>query len=269
VPPVPSEQPTQQWPAVPPEQPTQQWQAVPPEQPTQQWQAVPSEQPTQQWSALPPEQPTQQWSALPPELPTQEWSTPPEQPWSALPPEQPWSTPPPGEPAPAGRGGFDPAAVKPMDWGIMIAGVLALIFSTFDYYSATAKAAGNSASDSISAWHGFFGWFAALLALAAAVVLAVHIFAPSAQLPIPVRLTVLGGFLLSTLCIVIAGFVTPGAKSSAALSAALGFKVTIDYGRGAGYFLSLIVILAAAVLSFLRLRETGGALPWEKSQPSA
>jgi hypothetical protein len=40
----------------------------------------------------------------------------------------------------------------------------------------------------------------------------------------------------------------------------------IDSSRGAGYFLSLIVILAGAVLSYVRLRETGGTLPWERSR---
>jgi hypothetical protein len=43
------------------------------------------------------------------------------------------------------------------------------------------------------------------------------------------------------------------------------FPSYVDTGRGAGYYLSLIVILAGAVLSFLRLRATGGKLPWEKS----
>jgi hypothetical protein len=213
-------------------------------------------------TSLPPEPPVGS-GPQPPTPPAPPPSVPP------VPPEQPtqqWSASPPGQPASARRGGVDPASVKPMDWGIMAAGVLALIFSTFDYYTATAKAAGNSASDSISAWHGFFGWFATLLALAGAIVLAVHIFAPAVQLRIPVRLTVLGAFLLSVLCMIIAGFVTPGAKSSGELSATLGVQVSIDYGRGAGYFLSLIVILAGAVLSFLRLRETGGALPWEKSR---
>jgi hypothetical protein len=199
-------------------------------------------------------------SSVPPAPPEQQWYAPP----PAEPPAQQWSGPPPGQPAPVGRGAFDPASVKPMDWGIIVAGILALIFSTFDYYTATAKAGGNSASDSISAWHGFFGWFATLLALAGAIVLAVHIFAPTVQMRIPVRLSVLGAFLLSSFCIIIAGFVTPGAKSSDDLSAALGVRVTVDYGRGAGYYLSLIVILAAAVLSFLRLRETGGTLPWDK-----
>lgn len=180
------------------------------------------------------------------------------QPPAAQPPErEQWSAPP-TQPTPAGGAGPDLASVKPMDWGILAAGVLALIFSTFDYYTATAKGPGGSASDSISAWHGFFGWFAALLALAAAVVLAIHVFAPSVRMAIPVRLTVLGGFALSTLCMIIAGFVTPGAQSFPGVS--------IDYGRGAGFYLSLIVILAGTVLSYLRLRETGGTMPWEKNR---
>ena len=203
-------------------------------------------------------------TSVPPEPPVGSGPQPPPPPGGVppVPPEQPaqqWSAPPAGQPAPAERRGVDPATVKPMDWGIMVAGILALIFSTFDYYTATAKAGGFSASASASAWHGFFGWFAALLALVAASLLAVHIFAPSAQLPIPIRLTVLGGFLLSALCIIIAGFVTPGAES-------VGPGVSVDYGRGVGYYLSLIVILAGAVLSYLRLRETGGTLPWEKNR---
>jgi hypothetical protein len=201
-------------------------------------------------------------TSVPPEPPAGSGPQPPSPGMPPVPPEPPaqqWSGPPPGEPAPAGRRGVDPATVKPMDWGIIVAGLLALIFSTFDYYTATARAGGFSASASASAWHGFFGWFAALLALVAAILLAVHLFAPSAQLPIPIRLTVLGGFLLAALCVIIAGFVTPGAGS-------VGPGVSVDYGRGAGYYLSLIVILAGAVLAYLRLRETDGTLPWEKSR---
>jgi len=152
-----------------------------------------------------------------------------------------------------------------MDWGIIAAGIFALIFSTFDYYTGTAKAEGHSISSSINAWHGFFGWFATLVALAASLVLAVHILAPNVTLPIPVRLTVLSGYALSLLCMIIAGFVTPGASSAADLSQAAGVKVTVDYGRGVGFYLSLIVILAGGVLSYLRLRETGSKLPWDKS----
>jgi hypothetical protein len=167
--------------------------------------------------------------------------------------------------APAGRA-FDPASVHPFDWAILAAGVLALIFSMLNYYTATVSAEGQSRSVSVNAWHGFFGWFGVLVALAAAIMLAIHVFAPSTKFPVPARLIVLGGFALSLLCTVIAAFVTPDAKSSSELSALTGVKVSVDYGRGIGFWLCLVVILAGGVLSFLRLRGTGGTLPWEQNK---
>ncbi len=128
---------------------------------------------------------------------------------------------------------------------------LAFIFSLFSYY--TASFAGISASE--SAWHGFFGWFAALLALLSAGLLAVHIFAPATKLPVPVQLTVLVGFAVAALCVILAGLIDAESLPS-----------QVSSGRGAGYYLSLIVILAGGVVSFLRLRETGGSLPWEKNK---
>lgn len=213
-------------------------------------------------TSVPPEPPAGSGSSATPPTPPPPAPTPP----PAADPA--WSAPPPppatGQPA-SGGAPVNLATVKPMDWGIIAAGILALIFSTFDYYTATAKGPGGSISNSISAWHGFFGWFAALVALAASALLAVHILAPKAALPVPVRLTVLGGYALSLLCMIIAGFVTPGARSAADLGAGPGSGISIDYGRGAGFYLSLIVILAGGVLSFLRLRETGTKLPWDKS----
>jgi hypothetical protein len=171
-----------------------------------------------------------------------------------LPPEQPaqqWSAPPPSQPGLAPRGGFDPASVKPMDWGILVAGVLAFIFSFVSYYSYSL----GPLSRDFNAWDGFFGWFSTLLALLAAALLAVQLFAPQAQLRASmVRSVVLGGFALAALFVIIAGFVD--SRDTAGTG--------INSSRGAGYYLSLIVILAGVVLSFLRLRETGGMLPWEK-----
>ncbi len=137
---------------------------------------------------------------------------------------------------------FDPKTVHPMDWGILACGFLALIFSFFGYY--TLGPYGESA------WHGFFGWFAALVALFAAAALAVAIFAPQVRLPFPPRLIALGGFALALLCVILAGLVDPDGASG--------------LSRGAGFYLSLIVILAGGALSYLRLKATGGKLPWEK-----
>ena len=194
----------------------------------------------------PPEQPPEPPVGSQPAAPSPE----PYVPTPPPPPPQEWAAPPP--PAPAAQSGtFNPAEVSPYDWGILAAGFLAFIFSLFSYY--TASFAGISASE--SAWHGFFGWFAALVALLSAGLLAVHLFAPTAKLPVPVRLTVLIGFAVAALCVILAGLIDAESLPS-----------QISSGRGAGYYLSLIVILAGGVVSFLRLRETGGSLPWEKSK---
>jgi hypothetical protein len=150
-----------------------------------------------------------------------------------------------------GGGGFDPASVKPLDWGILTTGVLAFIFSFVSYYTYSAKGFGSADEN---AWHGFFGWFAMLVALLSSVLLAVSLFAPTARLPMPVRLTVLVGYVVAAVCVILAGLIDARSVPS-----------FIDSGRGAGYYLSLIVILAGAVLSFLRLRGTGGKLPWDRS----
>ena len=192
----------------------------------------------------PPEQPPEPPVGSQPAAPPPEPYAPPPPP----PPPQEWAAPP--QPA-AQSSAFNPAAVSPYDWGILAAGLLAFIFSLFGYY--TASYAGISASE--SAWHGFFGWFAALVALLSAGLLALHIFAPTTKLPVPVRLTVLSGFAVALLCVILAGLID-----------AENIPSPVSSGRGVGYYLSLIVILAGGVLSFLRLRETGGSLPWEKSK---
>lgn len=167
------------------------------------------------------------------------------------PPPPPGGTPPPppggGAPAP-----FDPKSVNPLDWGILGAGVLAFIFSMFNYYTIDV----GPASDSVSAWHGFFGWAAALLALAGAVLVAAELFVPQFRLPTSGRLVGLGLFAVATLFVIIALFTNAYDTDGAG---ALG--IDVDSGHGFGYWASLIVIIAGTVLSLMRLQATGGKLP--------
>lgn len=151
-----------------------------------------------------------------------------------------------GTPAHRSSGGFDPKAVTPMDWGILAAGVLAFIFSFVSYY--TYSAGGISISE--NAWHGFFGWFAMLLALLGSAAVATELFAPQVKLAFPNRLIGLGLYALAVLFMILAGLID-----------ARSVPAGISSGRGAGFWLSLIVILAGAVLSFLRLQQTGATLP--------
>jgi hypothetical protein len=125
---------------------------------------------------------------------------------------------------------------------------LAFIFSFVDYYTWSY----GPYSASVNAWHGFFGWFAMLLAVAGSAVVAMELFAPHVKLPFPNRLIALGAYALATLCVILALFVTPGPDVSGS---------GIDEGHGFGYWISLIVIIAGLVLSFLRFQQTGGQLP--------
>ncbi|MBN9620293.1 MAG: hypothetical protein J0H43_11275 [Actinobacteria bacterium] len=160
---------------------------------------------------------------------------------------QPPSPPPPPPPA-GGPAPFDPKTINNLDWGILGAGFLAFIFSFFDYYTASY----GPYSGSENAWHGFFGWFAMLLAIAGAVCVGLELFAPHVKLPMPNRLLGLGLFAVATLCVILALFVSP--IDTGGLAGA-------DTGNGVGYWLSLIVIIAGTVLSLMRFQQKGGQLP--------
>jgi hypothetical protein len=161
------------------------------------------------------------------------------------------------EAAPAAAA-FDPAAVDRLDWAIIGAGVLTLIFSFFDYYTVSASFGGYSVSDSASAWHGFFGWFATLCALAASAVLLAQLAGRlPANLPLPGRLVTLGGFALATLCTLIAFLVYPGDGDS-------GLGVHI--GHGIGYWGSLVFVIVGLALSYRRFTAEGGVLPGRNKQ---
>src|SRR4051794_21271934 len=163
------------------------------------------------------------------------------------PPPGQWG-PPPGGGYPAPQGGFDPKTVNSLDWGILGIGLLTFIFSFVDWYSFSEG--GFSVSE--NAWHGFFGWFAALLAVAGAALVAMELFAPQVKLPIATRLAGLGCFAVATLFVIIALFVFPGGDVSGP---------GVDEGHGFGYWVSLIVIIAGTVLSLMRLQQPGGKLP--------
>jgi uncharacterized membrane protein HdeD (DUF308 family) len=177
------------------------------------------------------------------------------------PAQQQWNAPPAaqtgyGSPA---TGGFDPKALNPMDWAILAMGPLALIFSFFSFYTGKVTVSfqgfSQSASGHENAWHGFFGWFGALVALLASVCLAIDLFSPRTKLPVPARLLALGGFALALICYLLAWFITPGVSN---VPSGSGYKV--DYGRGIGFYAGLLFVLIGLVLSFLRFQASGGKL---------
>ena len=163
-----------------------------------------------------------------------------------------YQSPPGGNPparSPGGSGAADPKQVNPLDWGIIAAGVLAFIFSFVSYYTASYLGTSFSASS----WSGgFFGWAGTLLAIVGAALVAVALFAPQVNLPLPARTAGLGAFALATLFTFIALFI--GGYDDGGISG-------VDTGHGLGYWVSFIVIIAGTVMSLMRLQATGGQLP--------
>ncbi len=156
---------------------------------------------------------------------------------------------------PGGSGGakIDPKNVNPLDWGILGCGLLALIFSFFDWYTVTVTFRGVSeASGGENAWNGFFGWFAVLLAVVAAALVAVSIFAPQVKLPVPARLLALGLFALAVICMILALLVFPEDVPN---------DSSIDTGHGFGFWATFLVIIVGLVLTLMRFQATGGKLP--------
>jgi hypothetical protein len=153
---------------------------------------------------------------------------------------------------------FNPREASPLDLGIIAAGVLAFIFSLLHFYKYTVSIVGiGSRSESISAWgHGFFGWFGALVALLAALLLAAVLVA-QIRFPFPTQLVVLGGFALALLCELLALFVIPG--DTGGVNGAFGIK--IDKGHSYGYWLTLIMVVVGTALAYKRFADSGGKLP--------
>lgn len=160
-------------------------------------------------------------------------------------------TPPPyggpgGSPQPRPGAGFDPKSINPLDWGIFATGVLAFIFSFTSYYSGSL----GPLSAHINAWHGFFGWFAALVALVGSAAVAMALFAPQVKLNAPPRTIALVAYAVATVCVILAIFIIP-----------IDAPSEVNLGHGFGFWISLIVIIVGLLLSLMRFQQTGGQLP--------
>jgi hypothetical protein len=125
----------------------------------------------------------------------------------------------------------------------------------FGYYKVSVDGFQGFAGASVtaSAWHGFFGWFAALCALLGAVAVGVSIFAPEVKMPVPARLAGLALFAVATLCVILAIFIIPGGSVPA--------NSGIHKGHGFAFWIDLILIIAGLVLSLMRFQQSGGVLP--------
>ncbi|WP_329172344.1 hypothetical protein [Streptomyces sp. NBC_01477] len=168
--------------------------------------------------------------------------------------------PPPGSPPPpppqtGGPSGttFDPASVNRLDWAILGIGFIVFIFSFFDYYSWDFGSGYglDLGSVSWSAWHFshglFIAWFAMVITVLAAAVLAVSLFAPAIELPAPARLLTFLGFAVGFVLYLIAIFAHSDFGPAG--------------GHGFSFWVSLILAGAGAVVALMRAQQTDTALP--------
>jgi hypothetical protein len=138
------------------------------------------------------------------------------------------------------------------DLGIMAAGVIAFLAGFMPFYKLSVNVAGFGGSGSWSAWHGFFGWFAVLVALGGAVVVALSLL-NVVRLPAPTHQVAAAAFGLALVCLILALFVNP-------LPSCDGVP-GCSTGHGFGYWLALLVVLGGTVLSVMRMRESTAMRP--------
>jgi hypothetical protein len=175
------------------------------------------------------------------------------------PPEAPTAPAAPARSAGSGSYQFDADKAKEtlqgahkFDLGMMGAGLLALIGSWLPFYTISVSVSGfGGASDSVSAWHGFFGWFGVLIALATSVAVALAVFGV-VKLPMSLAQIAVAGFGLALLLLLLTLFVDPSGGCHGIGS--LGVKC--DIGRGIGYWLALLAVLGGGALAVMRMRES-------------
>jgi hypothetical protein len=147
---------------------------------------------------------------------------------------------------------FDPKTVKPLDWGVLGAGVLALLFSFFSWYHYSISELGFN-HDYGGIGGGFTGFLVKVLILVGIAAVAIAVLAPQVVLPVPVRLIGVGAFGLATLFTLFKLLIRPR-------PCFLSICAPGHYSPSIGLYLTLIVLIVATALAFLRFVQTGGKL---------
>lgn len=146
-------------------------------------------------------------------------------------------------------------AARPLDLVAAGLALSAFLWSFLPYYTVSVAMAGFSESDSVTAWHGFFGWAAALLAVGAGALLVLQLLSSVLSIPalsgLPLRLIATAALGVSLVCVLIAFFVTPGGDCEG-LSMC---EDAVDFGRGIGWYLSFLAIAASTALTATALRK--------------
>jgi hypothetical protein len=130
---------------------------------------------------------------------------------------------------------------------LVVVGLLVLMLSFLDYYSESV----SGVTEYTDAWHGFWGWFAAVVAALAALLMLAALMFPSRFVETPYR-TVL------TLFLVAAGSEFGALFTSGFDTSRLhGWGVRADTGHGYGYWISLAAVVLGVGLSYVCAAHAG------------
>ena len=151
-------------------------------------------------------------------------------------------------PRPATPPVLDVSRTHPLDRLTMACGSVAFLASFLPYYTVSVEGLGGGFGGGSSAWHGFFGWFGAVSALAAAVLLALHL---AGRPPVvPARPAVLAAMVVAAASTFTASVVIPGWDCRSDVMAAVCDAV--DLGHGVGYWTALVATAVGTTLALVR-----------------
>ncbi|MGO9196112.1 MAG: hypothetical protein ACLQK4_03160 [Acidimicrobiales bacterium] len=156
---------------------------------------------------------------------------------------------------------FDAKKLSRLDWGIAGAGGVALISLFLPWYGVSS----GIYSASVSGWSTSYGWFGAVLIIAAGVYLVLQRSEVNlARMPVSPAVVVLGASAIGTLIVALRWLTMPSGSGGVA-------GVTVySYGARVGIIIALIAGIVQAVCAFQLFRSSGEELPWAKqvSPPS-
>lgn len=149
---------------------------------------------------------------------------------------------------------FDAKKLSKLDWGVAGAGGIAFIALFLPWYGYSDSF--DNFSVSVDGWSTSYGWFGALLIIAAGV----YIVLQRSQVnlpktPIGPAVVILGASALGTLIVALRWLTVPRAS----------FGLAGSYGPRVGIIIALLAGIVQAVCAFLLFRTSGEVLPWVKS----
>jgi hypothetical protein len=143
---------------------------------------------------------------------------------------------------------FDAKRLSRLDWAVVGAGGLSFISLFLPWYGASA----GIFSASVSGWSTSYGWFGALLIIAAGVYLALQ----RSEVPFTPAVVVLAAATLGALIVVIRWITLPSGH------AGVGGVTVYSYGPRVGIFLTIIAGLVQVGAAMAIFRASGEKLPW-------